>query len=768
MAKLPSAADFNEGLPQTRGANSVQAVQVQPDLATGRMLEGVGELVYKESQKLDGLQAEEALSKIRQARLDLTMGEQGAYSVKGGSVLDPKYASGYKSQLETTTAGIMANLSPGAQARLKPHADRELTGLQSDVLRHSMTEAEKYHTMVREGSAATIQNIGMAQWGDPIAFQAQLAELDKIAMSDASKMGLTGATEEEKNTLTALRQKRMSPMFVGGITAALDSRTPAGVARAEELFKQGGLVIDANARLQLGEHISKAKDGLAVQASAGGIVAQVAQSNAPTERLNVAAMTTAVNVTESGAPAGNHYTKTGALILGPVIPDGMHKGDRAVGKFQIMPKVAPQDAKEAGLAWDEKLFYSATPEGEKYHEALQKAHVARIMKNVSTPEQFFAAYVGGENGVAAAVKKYEKYAASGLEKAGVPPPVLNPDGSQYVLNPARPVSFIDFMAKPDMVRDYVKKASKTYAALPDVIQPSSAELRSQLEKQHPGRPDLVASGMAIVEKRLKEADEQVKQGIDVAVAQAYKYMDMNQTFEDIPQSLLAKLPAKEQDTLRKAMIEHQTGTPRDSNQQVLALLNTDPQYAARMPAGEWAKLRPQLSETAWKFHDKQRTAIRDGDTKSAEALNSGAVNTALKGVMFNLGFNPNPRKTDAVEIARFNTARSLLDQAVLEEQARLNRQLTDVEVMKLLSDKLKTQEDIKHFFAADEKKPVLTMAYSDIPSKVRNEIYDDLKKKTGTPPTDAQVLLTYKQWKTRVASAPPKAEERYIPVVSAL
>lgn len=756
MAKLPSAADFNEGLPQTRGANSVQATHMQADLTPGRVLSEMGALVHAEGQKIDGLQAEEALSKIRQARLDLTMGEQGAYSVKGGGVLDPKYASNYKSQLETTTAGIMANLSPGAQARLKPHADREATGLQSDVLRHSMGEAEKYHGLVREGSAATAQSVGIAQWNDPVAFQAQMVELDKIAMADARRMGLTGESDEEKSTLTALRQKRMSPLLAGAVTAALDARTPEGVARAEELLSKNSLAMEPHARLPLGEQLGKAKDGIAVQTVSAGIVAKVAQDNSPTKRLEVAAMTAAIDAVESG---GRHLTKGGTLTLGPVIESGMHKGDRAVGKHQIMPKVAPQDAKEAGLPWDEKLFYSATPEGEKYHDALQAAHVARIMKKAKTTEQFFASYVAGENGVEAAVAKYEAYAAKGLEQLGVPPPTMQ------ALVPGRPVSFIDFMAKPKEVRDYVAKASKTFHALPNVIQPTSGELRAQLEKQHPGRPDLVKSSMSIVEARLKDADEQVKQGIDNATEQAYKYMDkgMGGTFESIPPSVLAQIPAKEQDAIRSRFTQHLSGAPRDNDPATLAWLNSDPQNLANTKTADWVgKTRMALDEHTWQRLDKQRTAILSGDTKSAQALNSGAAHSALTSVMGMLGLDARPKADDTAGQMRVNTARAVLDQAVLEERARLNRQLTDVEIQKLLSDKLRSQEDIHVFFGANKKQPTLTAEYADIPSRDEADIRASLRAQTGTDPTDAQVLLTYKQRKIlkkpQAATAP-----RYVP-----
>lgn len=763
MAKLPSSADFSEGLPQARGLNTVQAPHMQADTGFGRALQMGGDILDREAktlsamadrerEKIDALKAEEALGKIKEARLNLTMGEEGAYSVKGGGVLDEAYATKYQSQLQTATDGVLATLTPAQQQKLQPHAQKELLGLRSDILRHSMAESESYRQTVREGSAANAQNLGIAQWADPVAFQAQLSDLRDIAASDAKRLGLVGESEEEQATRSTIFQKRASPMYVGAISAALEAQTPEGLARAEELFKQGGTSIAPEARLQLSTHIDKMKDVFAVRASTETVFSKVVADNTPTARLNVAAATAALNMNESGSLRGNHYDKSGAVIRGPVVESGMHKGDQAVGKFQIMPKVAPQDAKEAGLPWDEKLFYSATPEGEKYHEALQQAHVNRILAKVETPEQFFAAYFAGENGVAAAVKKYEKYKASGLEAMGVPPPIVKPDGSAYTLDKNRPVSFIDFMPQSDSVRAYVTKAAKTYATLPDTIQPTATELRAQLEKAHPGRPDLVASGMTAVEKRLREVEEQKKTEISTATEQAYKFMDQGQTFDAIPPSVLAKIPAKDQDAIRANFDQHLRATPRDNNQGLLTLLNSDPKYATSLSNAEWmGPIRMQLDEDTWKRLDKQRSAVLSGDNTSAQSLNSGAVNTALKNTMGLLGFKQ-PKSNDMAGQARVNSARAIMDQAVLEEQARLNRQLTDVEIQKLLSSKLQTQDDIKHFFGADEKKPVLTMAYSDIPSKDRAKIYDELKRQTGTAPSDEQVLLTYKQLRLKQAS----------------
>lgn len=761
MAKLPSAADFSTGLPSARGANSVQAVRAQemrPNLEPAHILMDVGATLGKEAQsmralakqeeqKLDALKAEEALNKIRQARLDLTMGEKGAYAVKGGGVLDTQYATGYKERLATVSAGVMAALSPAQQARLKPHADNEMLGFQSDVLRHSMTEAERYKGLVRQGSLDTATSVGVEQWNDPMAFNKSLADLDTVVMGMAKEQGITGQTDAEKDTLMSMRRKAMSPMFVGAITKALDAKTPDALARAEELFKSGGQAIDANARLQIGAHIQKARDILAVQTDAQDFMSSViAPAQQPASKF-ASALAASIDVGESGKN-GQHVVN-GQVLLGPVITAGGNKGQRAVGKHQIMPDSAKQDAREAGLPWDEKLFYSPTPEGAKYHDALQAAHIDRLAKMFDSPAEIAAAYNAGEGNVIkakAAFDKYQKMAA--LAKSD--PSIVPMAPASYNRAKDGPISFLDFLPKPSETKPYVSKVMSAYAATPDIVKPTTRDIEATMQAKYPGRPDLAADATKLVKHQLATIEDARKEEIETSKEQAYKLMAQGKMFSDLPTSLVSKLPVRDADEVRGVFDAHISKTPRDSNQGLLTNINSDPNYLARLPNSAWnGPMRTQLSEYDWARFDKQRSARLGGEVKETDNLDSGAVHGLLTTRLAMLDIAP--KASDKKGQAVVNSARAVLDQSVLDRQQQLGRKMTDVELRQHIDGMFATSAELKSTFnfitGGTTKKSVMAMAYADIPSEDRTKIEASLRSRGVTSPTDVQILTVYKQAK---------------------
>lgn len=751
MVRLPSPEDIALGSPQVRGANSVQAVraqETQPDLAPGRLLSDLGELAYKETQKLDALKAEDALNQIRQARLDLTMGDQGAYSVKGGGVLDTGYAANYKSRLATTTEGIMATLSPSQQARLKPHADNEMTGFQTDVLRHSMTEAERYKGLVRQGTLETAANAGIEQWADPIAFTKSLDDINTTVMGIAKEQGITGKTDGEKDTLIAMQRKAMSPMLVGAITKALDVKTPEALKRAEQLYNDGGIRLDPSARLQLGEHLQKAKDALAVQTDTTSYLTNVvAPLNTPLGRLNGALLSTSITSAESGKQP--HYA-AGKVLLGPVIQGGPRKGEQAVGKHQIMPTSAVQDAKEAGLPWDEKLFYAATPEGEAYHNALQAAHVSRLTRMFGTPVEVAAAYNAGEGNVIKAKEAFARY--QGMAELAKTDPSAKPVAPGGY-NPAEgPISFLDFLPKPSETKPYVARAMSAYAAAPDLVKPSTKAVEDVMRAKYPNRPDLVAEASRIVAHQLTTIEQARKDEIEAGKDQAYKLMGQGKMFSELPPSLLAKLPVRDQDEVQKTFEAHISGKPRDSNQGLLLNINSDPNYLARLPNSAWnGPLRAQLSEYDWKRFDTQRSSLLGGNTKEPDNLDTGTIGSVLSSRLRMLDIDPTPKDSDKAGMGVVNSARAVIDQSIAERQAQIGRKLSEPEIRQHIDGLFSTSETLRntlHFITGGTTKTsVMAMSYRDIPSTDRAAIENKLRLKGVTKPTDVQVLTVYKQIK---------------------
>jgi hypothetical protein len=750
MARLPSPEDYGLSTPRpSRDIYNATPVRVAPDMGPAQLVSDIGAIMKQETDKLDALKAEDALNKIRQARLDLTMGDKGAYQVKGGDVLTPTYMSGYKSQLNTTVEGVMSGLSAPQQARLKSHADREVLGLQSDILRHSMTESERYKGIVREGTATTATNAGIVQWQDPIGFDNQRVALENLVMATAKEQGIS-----DPDTLMAMRQKAMSPMITGAVTSALDARD---LPRAEALLKANTLVIDPGTRIKLNEHVTKLRETEQVRTDAQTFLTTVVLPAQTVEGKLSSVLVQADmerNITQAES-RGQHLGKDGKVILGPVIASGPSKGQQAVGAHQIMPASAEQDAKEAGIPWDKELFYSPTPEGKAYHDKLQKAHVTRLMKMFDKPEEIAAAYNAGEGNVIEAKKRFDRFqqAEAAARENGTLTATFPGRPGSY--NPAKdgPISFLDFLPQPGETKPYVSRVLGATKAAPDIVQPTAREVEAQMAARYPGRPDLAKEATSLVTHQLKTMEEARKVEIETTTESIYKYMGQGRTFAEVPPSLLNKLPPVEQDKVRSTFEAHIAGTPRDSSQGLLSQINSDPNYLARVPTSAWTgPMKTQLSAYDWKRFDTQRSALLGGNVAEAESLDNGTLHTILSSRLRMLEIDPTPKETDTAGQARVNSARAILDQSVLDRQKQIGRKLTEVEMLKhvdtLFRQDVRLQSTFAGFAYGDANPvAVLSLGISDVPSASLSDI-KSLFKANGIPkPTDAQLLTYYKQQK---------------------
>ena len=768
MPRLPSPADYGTSLPRpSRGLTDIRAVQVEPDLATGKVMQEFGVMLAQEQEKLDTAKAEDALNKIKQARLDLTMGEGGAYGAKGGDVLTPTYMTGYKSRLDSTVESVLQGLTPQQRAKLKPHADSQVLGLQTDILRHSMTESEKYHGIVREGSITTETGIAIANRGDPLAVEASMTKLALLAETTAKAQGLQAG---DKGAITALQQKTMSPALAGAITGLLDDRK---IADARSLFDKHVLTIAPDTRLRLGEQIKKVEEAQTVQATAGSEVAKVATSNTTESRLS--SVLTSMPLASIGAveSSGKHARPDGSITLGPVIDAGPQKGKRAVGKYQFLESTAQDAAKAAGIPWDKALFADGGRAGEDYHEKLAQAHLGRLTQKFADAAHIAAAWNAGEGNVQkadTAVVKVKKLWADGVE------PVLpfaleqqqkavranaeaayakNPDKAALVDDRVRAwreqeVSFLDFLPKVSETKPYVEKAIALTKAMPDFVRPSEVEIQSRMAAKFPGRPDLAKEAAALATKRLVEVEAAQKLEVEKTKESLYKLMGGGKAFSELPPSMVGKLSVPEQDAMRETFNKHAESTPHNSDQNLLRQINGDPDYLARQSASWWqGPARTMLSSYDWGRFDKQRSARLGGDVKEVDTLDEGAVHRNMAELFRQLEIDPTPKENDGTGMATVNSARAVLDQSVLQKQRQLGRKMTDVELSSHVKEMFRTDVKLRSTFlgfdvGSTESKTLLAMNYSDVPDTAVASIKKMLAKEGLPKPTNTQILTRYK------------------------
>lgn len=356
MARLPTADDLGYTAPRSqRTVNSYDVsrplgpnLDVQ-DLAAedrgGQMLQQAGaklsDLYRVEMDKIDTLKAEDALNKIKQARLDMTMGDKGAYQVKGGNVLTPDYMSGYRTKFDASVEGITSGLTPQQRAKLKPHADREGMGMQSDILRHSMSESEKYQGIVEKGRIDTITNIGVRVAADPIAFERQLVDMNALVEARAKRLGLRTDNPEDKYALIALQREVQSPLLAGAITQVLSDKSASGLSRAEELMGKYGSLMDDAALLKMQGHVQSLRSDMAAGAGVEKVLA-IARPDAvpdPAQRLTTLAgapgtgnidAARLLNLQTGVESNWQEKGKDGKILQGPMTKYGTAKGSRQV------------------------------------------------------------------------------------------------------------------------------------------------------------------------------------------------------------------------------------------------------------------------------------------------------------------------------------------------------------------------------------------------------------------------------------------------------
>lgn len=165
----------------------------------------------------------------------------------------------------------------------------------------------------------------------------------------------------------------------------------------------------------------------------------------PSVGVGASSVYNAIALVESG---GKHFDDAGQVIRGPMTATG----ERAVGKFQIMPATGPEAAKLAGEKWDPKRF----EQDEDYNARLGRAYIDNQIKSF-----------GGNMAAVAAAYNMGPAAARGW-MAGAP----YQTASGKTWSPKGPM---DYSAMPTETRNYVRKVldkmggqpEGTLSAIPD-------------------------------------------------------------------------------------------------------------------------------------------------------------------------------------------------------------------------------------------------------------------------------------------------------------
>lgn len=183
--------------------------------AGAHLVRGSGEL-FAAQDRLDTTVAEDAFNKLRNSQVDLTTGEDGFQTKKGGDAVNGKLLEDYSGRFQQSQKTIADGLANDNQ-KAKFNARAAIAGVQfkQDILKHVYTEDQVYGKQVLEGTVLTETRNAQVNWDDPYAVQ---TSRDRIDMAIDNQVKKNGIPAEEA---AAMRQKAFTGLTESVISSAV-------------------------------------------------------------------------------------------------------------------------------------------------------------------------------------------------------------------------------------------------------------------------------------------------------------------------------------------------------------------------------------------------------------------------------------------------------------------------------------------------------------------------------------------------------------------
>lgn len=191
MPRLPSAADFG-GPAAPRPSRAVTEHQAGTLDRTGALVSGLGDMVLKETDRLESLSAENALNKLRERRVELTLSpEKGFQRLQGGAVVEKPILDEFPAAFQGAIDEVGKGLSAGAQRKFQQRAAGELTGFRTDLLRHVAAQTDKFRSDVFNAAVSVESSYASAMWADPAAVEGSIQRVLELLPAEVERQGLT-------------------------------------------------------------------------------------------------------------------------------------------------------------------------------------------------------------------------------------------------------------------------------------------------------------------------------------------------------------------------------------------------------------------------------------------------------------------------------------------------------------------------------------------------------------------------------------------------
>lgn len=748
---IPDAYDYGRVVPQSQTAVNgyrVADAAVASDaggralVQVGQDLKGIAADTEKWSLSLDSTMAQAALNRIREARSNLTVGEDGFAKVRGGDVLNKKDSAGntifdsYPQRLQTQVDDITANsnLSPRARLMLANHAQTEMLGFKSDISRHGLSETEKYQAAVFVNNKSILTDRAVQNANEAVAFEKGLSDIQSAVRVRAAQLGVPSEAMEKAAVSDVVKFSIMNKIASGDSSALgfydryKDRLDPKDSQAIEQSIKTMRTQTDARAWVASNsamptsaEMKKRVADGIDFWEQAGygrhvgaGIIANfLHESGFRTDNPNP----------RDGADGSDsigiaHWNSDRAEALKRFI--AANGGDRNNVNTQLRFAQSEIDANPALKA---KLMAAKTAaeaaeiftrEFEKPKDPHLRAAERAVTANKILAENPGRAASTGDQALDAV------NAATGSAPSTAAPVSPNADG---IVN-ARQM-MIDIERRK---LDLTNKAQTEFANNLPQLQATLHQIEANYTRQK--------AGVQLYKDQLYNSvqDWMTKGGPGGGPA-----------VEIPPANIFSQLTWEQQQSIERQVQRNIEGKKAVTNQQVWYNIHSGLTSDNANVREMWANIplfqfKEFLSDQDFQELAKTQGAVRKGD-ENAQG-HSAMVNEVIRDTLLASKIDPTPKPdkspdSDAGKVARFH--REFFSELAIFE-AQKGKKATRHEVEGIVDGLMKTA--VKGgWFSSD--RPVYQVQTSDIPEATRLEIISAIRKSGGVP-TEERVLRMYR------------------------